>query len=53
MTEKLETPTAPQVAEAPDRGAGDSPTAPPLIVFGADDELVCVDDTCAPAEAAK
>jgi hypothetical protein len=43
MTE-MEIRDAPSTAEAPE---ADRP-ANPLIVFGADDDLVCVDDTCLP-----
>jgi hypothetical protein len=44
MTE-MEIRDAPSTAEAPE---ADRPANPPLIVFGADDDLVCVDDTCLP-----
>ena len=37
-------------ATAPDPDGSDAPAAP-LVILGADEDLVCVDDLCVPAEA--
>ena len=51
VTDKTRTPHELPVAEAPDPEPADSPTPGSLVVFGGDDEFVCVDDTCVPAGA--
>jgi hypothetical protein len=37
-----------EVADVPE--PTDAPARPPLVLIAGDDDLVCVDDTCLPAE---
>ncbi len=48
-TRQLETSPAPPVSD----GEPDAAAAPTLIVFGDDDESICVDDTCVPVGAGR
>lgn len=38
-----------EVADVPD--PNDAPPKPTLVLISGDDDLVCIDDTCLPAEA--
>ena len=49
MTDRLERDGATRRA---DREPSDRPALGSLIVFGDDDQLICLDDTCVPAEIA-
>jgi hypothetical protein len=42
--------TADPEVDAPDRAARPETEAPPLRLIAGDDDLVCVDDTCLPAD---
>jgi hypothetical protein len=45
--------TAADPVEVEDARAVDGPPAPALVLIRGDDDLVCIDDTCLPPDAAR